>query len=222
MKQYIFIIVIITICVFVFGTSYRSIIEGVTSTLPDNNQIVINDSESLRDFLGRMFYICNLDENTIKDNIKPTICYKINRLYSIFYPVKDFLDNKTEDEIMGAYGPEEETEIAGQKVSAIPKIIPIINSNHDFNVLIILVSYIKMLKPYSDLDIWVQNDSNNPPSITSSCTKTDNDSIQFVKCATEMLNRIRICLSHFQYQTDISKVIAAGDGADTGTGDVPK
>ena len=201
MKQYIFIVIIITVCIFVFGTSYRSIIEGVTSTLPDNNQIVINNSESLRDFLGKMLYICNLDENTIKDNIKPTVCYKINRLYSNFYPVKDFLDNKTEDEIMNAYGPEEETEIAGEKVTVMPKIIPIINSNHDYNVLIILVSYIKMLEPYSNLKIWVQNDSNNPPSISTHCNNTDNDSIQFVRCAREMLNRIRICLSHFQYSS---------------------
>jgi hypothetical protein len=222
MKQYIIIIIIITICVFVFSTSYRSTIEGATtSSIPDSSQIVINNSESLRDFLGSMRYICNLDENTIKDNIKPSVCYKINKLYGYFYPVKDFLDNKTEDEIMAAYGPQEQPEIAGQKVGT-PQAIPIINSNHDYNVLILLVSYIKMLQPYNDLDIWVQNDNNNPPSITSHCNYNDNDSVQFVKCAKEMLDKIKICLSYFQYQTDISNIVAYGDGSDTGTGDVPK
>lgn len=220
MKQYI--IIIIIICIFVFSTYYQSTIEGVTtSSIPDSNKIIINNSESLRDFLGSMRYICDLDENTIKDNIRPTVCFKINKLYSYFYPVKDFLDNKTEDEIMDAYGPQEQPEIAGQKVG-MPQAIPIINSNHDYNVLIILVSYIKMLQPYSDLKIWVQDDSNNPPKITSNCGKTDNDSIEFRNCATEMLNKIRICLSYFQYQTDTSNVVAAGDGADTGTGDVPR
>jgi hypothetical protein len=219
MKQY---IIIIIICIFVFSTYYQSTIEGVTtSSIPDNNKIIMNNSESLRDFLGSMRYICDLDENTIIDNIRPTVCYKINKLYSYFYPVKDFLDNKTEDEIMDAYGPQEQPEIAGQKVGT-PQPIPIINSNHDYNVLIILVSYIKMLQPYSDLKIWVQDDSNNPPKITSNCGKTDIDSIEFRNCATEMLNKIRICLSYFQYQTDTSNIVAAGDGADTGTGDVPK
>lgn len=221
MKQYIIVIIVI-LCIFVFSKYYRSTIEGATtSIIPDNNKIIINNSESLREFLEAMRYICDLDENTIIDNIKPTVCYKINRLYSYFYPVKDFLENKTEDEIMAAYGPQEQPEIAGQKVG-LPQAIPIINSNHDWNTLIILVSYIKMLEPYSNLKIWVQNDNNNPPSITSHCNYNDNDSIQFVKCAREMLNKIRICLSHFQYQIDISNIIAAGDGADTGTGDVPK
>jgi hypothetical protein len=79
-----------------------------------------------------------------------------------------------------------------------------------------------MLKPYNDLNIWVQNDNNNPPSITSHCNYNDTDSVQFVKCATKMLDKIRTCLSYFQYQTDTSNVVAAGDGTDTGTGNVPK
>jgi hypothetical protein len=220
MKQYLFIILLI-ITITVFFISCNKIKESIDSSLPDNNQIVIDKSESLRDFLGKMRYICNLNENSIHENIKPNVCYKIFKLYTYFESVKDFLDNKTEDEIMAAYGPEEQQEIAGQKVGQAPP-MPIIGSNYDYYTLILLSTYMKMLKPYNDLKIWVQNDNKDPPNITSHCNYNDNDSIQFRNCARNMLTDITRILTYFQYQSDTTNVIAYGDGADTGTGAVPK
>jgi hypothetical protein len=225
MKQYLFIILLLIIFV-VFFISFNTIKEsnlGNISQLPDTDQIVIDSSESLRDFLGKMRYIANLDEHSIYNNIKPSVCYKINKLYTFFDSVKNFLDNKTEEEIMAAYGPKEQHEIAGQKVGLEPP-MPIIGSNYDYYTLILLSTYMKMLKPYNDLNIWSQNDNNNPPSITSSCNynDNDNDSIQFINCARNMLNDIKNILTYFQYQSDNTNVIAYGDGADTGTGAVPK
>jgi hypothetical protein len=97
MKTYLFIILLI-ITLAVFFISCNKIKESVDSSLPDSNQVVIDKSESLRDFLGKMRYICNLDENSMYNNIKPSVCYKINKLYSYFDPIKNFLDNKTEEE----------------------------------------------------------------------------------------------------------------------------
>ena len=78
-----------------------------------------------------------------------------------------------------------------------------------------------MLKPYNDLRIWVQNDNKDPPSITSHCNYNDNNSIQFKKCAQNMLTDITRILTYFQYQTDTTNAISYGDGADTGTSAVP-
>jgi hypothetical protein len=223
MKQYLFIILLV-ITIAVFYISYDTVkesISGNVSQLPDTNQIIIDRSESLRDFLGKMRYIANLDENSIYENIKPSVCYKINKLYTFFDSVKEFLDNKTEEEIMKAYGPEEQQEIVGQKVGPAPP-MPIIGSNYDYYNLILLSTYMKMLKPYHDLNIWSQNDNNSPPSITSSCSYNDNDSIQFINCARNMLNDIKNILTYFQYQSDNTNIVAYGDGADTGTGAVPK
>lgn len=221
MKQYIILIIIIIIIItFNYYTSYNSIFEGATSTMVDSNQIIIDNSESLRDFLGKLRSICYLDENSLYNSIKPNVCYKINKLYNYFYQVKDFLKNKSEEQIFEAYGPQEQTEIAGKKVGPKPD-IPIISSNYDYNMLILLVSYIRMLKPYSELEIWYQNDNGNPPSITSHCSYNDKDSIEFVKCAKEMLTNITLCLDYFQYQTDDSNIQNYGDGLDTGTGAVP-
>jgi hypothetical protein len=219
MKQYLFIIILlITFAVFII--SYNKVIETVDSQLPDNNQIVIDKSESLRDFLGKIRYVCNLNENSIYENIKPNVCYKIYKLYSYFDPIKDFLDNKSEEEIMAAYGPEEQQELAGQKVGQ-PNPMPIIGSNYDYYTLILLSTYIKMLKPYNDLNIWVQNDNGNPPNITSHCNYNDNNSIQFRECARNMLTDITRILNYFQYQIDTSNTVSYGDGSDTGTGAVP-
>jgi hypothetical protein len=219
MKQYLFIIIVITITVFFI--SCNKTIEPNNSQLPDNNQIVIDKSESLRDLLGKIRDVCNLNENSIHENIKPNVCYKIFKLYSYFDQIKGFLDNKSEEEIMAAYGPEEQQEIAGQKVG-IPNPMPIIGSNHDNCNLILLSTYIKMLKPYNDLGIWVQNDNGNPPNITSICNHNDNNSIQFRQCASNMLTDITDILTHFQYQTDTTNAVSYGDGADTGTGAVPR
>jgi hypothetical protein len=79
----------------------------------------------------------------------------------------------------------------------------------------------KMLKPYNDLGIWVQNDNKDPPSITSHCNYNDHNSIQFRNCARNMLTDITRILTYFQYQTDTTNAISYGDGADTGTGAVP-
>jgi hypothetical protein len=220
MKQYLFIIVIVIITITVFFISYSKIIETADSQLPDSNKIVIDKSESLRDFLGKMRYICNLNENSIYENIKPNVCYKIQKLYSYFDPIKDFLDNKSEEEIMTAYGPEEQQELAGQKVGD-PKPTPIIGSNYDYYTLILLSTYIKMLKPYNELQIWIHNENSNPPNITSTCNYNDHNSIQFRNCAKKMLTDITRILTYFQYQTDTTNAVSYGDGADTGTGAVP-
>jgi hypothetical protein len=196
--------------------------ESVDSMIPDNNQIIIENSESLRDFLGKMRYICRLDQNTLYNNTKPTVCYKINKLYSYFDSVKNFLDNKTEEEIMKAYGPEEQGEIAGQKVGPKPP-TPIISSNYDYYTLILLSTYMKMLKPYNDLNIWSEsNNSEGKRVVKSLCDDNDNTSIQIVNCATNMLTDITNIIDYFQYQINTTDTIAYGDGADTGTGDVPK
>ena len=223
MKQYLLGLIIV-ITIIVFCLSYSQItetIESSSSTLPDNNQIVINNSESLRDFLGKMRYICNLDENTIYDSVKPTVCYKINKLYTYFNSVKEFLDNKTEEEIMDTYGPQEEQVIAGQKVGPKPA-DPIIGSQYDYYMLILLSTYMKILKPYNDLKIWSQNNNESPPTITSHCSYSDNDAIQFVSCAKNILSDITKILNYFQYQPDKSNQKLYGDTAETGTGDVPK
>lgn len=218
MKQYLFIIVVI-ITITVFIISYNKTIEPNNSQLPDSNQVVIDTSESLRDFLGKMRYICNLNENSIYENIKPNVCYKIYKLYSYFHPIKGFLDNKTEEEIMETYGPEEQQEIAGQKVGE-PKPTPIIGSNYDYYTVILLSTYMKLLQPYNDY-MWNQTDNSNPPNITSICNHNDNDSIQFRQCASNMLTDIKYILTYFQYQTDTTNAVSYGDGADNGTGAVP-
>jgi hypothetical protein len=220
MKTYLFIILLI-ITLAVFLISYNTIQESIDSSLPDSNKVDIANSESLRDFLGKMLYICNLDENSMYNNIKPSVCYKINKLYSYFDPIKNFLDDKTEEEIMTAYGPEEQQELAGQKVGQ-PNPMPIIGSNYDYYSLILLSTYIKMLKPYSDLNIWSQNDNGNPPSITSHCNYNDNESIQFKQCAKNMVTDIKTVLTYFQYQTDTTNALSYGDDASTVPGTVPK
>jgi len=221
MKQYLFIIILI-ITITVFYISCNTIKESIDSQLEDSYQVVIDKSETLRDFLGKIRYICNLNENgLINGSIKPNICYKIFKLSRYFEPIKNFLDNKGEEEIMTAYGPEEQPELAGQKVGQPPP-MPIIGSNYDYYTLILLSTYMKMLKPYNDLGIWIQNDNKDPPSITSSCNYNDNNSIQFRNCARNMLTDITRILTYFQYQSDTSNTISYGDGADTGTGDVPK
>jgi hypothetical protein len=205
----------------VFYISCNTITESVDSQLEDNYKVVIDKSETLRDFLGKVRYICNLNENgLINGNIKPNVCYKIFKLYTYFDPIKKFLDDKTEEDIMAAYGPEEQQELAGQNVGE-PKPMPIIGSNYDYYTLILLSTYMKMLKPYNDLGIWVQNDNKDPPSITSHCNYNDHNSIQFRNCARNMLTDITRILTYFQYQTDTTNAISYGDGADTGTGAVP-
>lgn len=224
MKYYLFIILLIILIITItgFNIPYNNTIkESLNSQLDDNNQVVIDSSESLRDFLGKMRYICNQNENGLQGNIKPNVCYKIYKLYTNFDPIKNFLDEKSEEEIMSAYGPEEQQELAGQKVGQ-PNPMPIIGSNYDYYTLILLSTYIKMLKPYNDLNIWVQNDNNNPPSITSHCNYNDNNSIQFRNCARNMLTDITRILTYFQYQTDTTNAISYGDGTDTGTGAVAK
>ena len=220
MKQYVLIILLL-ITIAVFFVSFNKIIETVDSQLQDSNQIVIDDSESLRDFLGKVRYICNLNENGMYENIKPNVCYKIFKLYTYFEPVKNFLDDKSEEEIMEAYGPHEQQEIAGKKVGE-PYPTPIIGSNYDYYTLILLTTYMKMLKPYNDLGIWVQNDNNNPPSITSYCNNNnDNNTIQFRNCARNILTDITRILTYFQYQTDTTNMVSYGDSSSTGTGAVP-
>jgi len=223
MKQYLFIILLI-ITITVFFISYNTVIESLSSTssiVPDQNIVNIDNSESLRDLLGKVRYIVNLDENRMYNNIKPNTCYKISTLCSYFDSIKDFLDI-SEEEIMAAYGPEEQEETFGQPSGPKPP-IPIIGSNYDYYNLILLSTYMKMLKPYNDLGIWVQNDNkDNPSTISSSCNLNDNTNIQFVKCAKNILTDIKLILSYFQYQTDTTNIIYYGDGADTGTGDVPK
>lgn len=223
MKQYLLIIILITLLTF-FISSYP-IKESVdtTSNLPDNSQIVINSSESLRDFLGKMYYISNQNENDLNNNIKSTVCFKINKLSSYLDPIANLLDNKTEDEILQIYGPEKKQEVMGTKVGPKPP-LPIIGSNSDYYTLILLCTYVKMLKPYKKLKIWEQNISDNAtvPNISSFCNNQDNESIQLVNCARFILDDIRKILSYFQYQIDTSEIIAYGDGVDTGTGSVPR
>lgn len=221
MKQYLFIIILITI--FVFYISLNPIKESIVSTTQDNYQINISSSESLRDFLAKMYYICILDGNTLEPslNIKPTVCYKINRLYFYFNPIKDFFDNKTEFDIMEVYGPKKQAEIAGQPVGEKPP-LQIIGSNQDYYTLIILFTYVKMLQPYNEMQIWAENEKGTSPSVTSICNYSDNDSTEFVKCANNMLKDITKLLKYFQYQIDDSSLISYGDTTDTGTGAVPK
>lgn len=222
MKQYLFIIIIVIISVITLNIYYNSIKESLNSMIPDNNQITIENSESLRDFLGKMRYICRLDKNSLYDNTKPTVCYKINKLYSYFDSVKHFLDNKTEEEIMTAYGPEEQGEIAGQKVGSKPP-TPIVGCNYDYYTLILLSTYMKMLKPYNDLNIWSEsNNAEGKRVVQSLCDYNDNTSRQIVNCATKMLTDITNIIDYFQYQINTTDAVAYGDGADTGTGDVPK
>ena len=224
MKRHIFIIILAIITITTFYISYSTIKESIDeSSIPDNNVIVIDSNKTLRDFLGKMRFICNLDENSIYNNIKPSICYKINRLQFYFSQVKDFLDNKTEEEIMSTYGyVDDRMEIptTGEK-AGMPPPIPIIGSNADHNILIKLSVYMKILKPYSDRLIWQQNDSANPPSVTSACSYNTPEYIALVKSAKKILENIKTLLNHFQYQIDNSKTIAYGDGADTGTGNLP-
>lgn len=222
MKQYIFfIILIITMYVF-YISSCNPIKETITSSIPDNNMFVINSSESLRDFLTKMYYICILDENTVEQssNVIPTVCYKINRLYFYFDSIKDMLDNKTEMEIMEVYGPKQQAVIAGQPVGEKPP-NPIIASNQDYYTLIILFTYVKTLQPYNELHIWSKN-AEGTPTVTSHCNYNDNDSVEFVKCAKMMVKDITTLLKYFQYQVDTSDIISYGDTLDTGTGAVPK
>lgn len=223
MKQYLLTILII-ITLFIFSFSIFPIKESAdtTSNVPDSSQIIINSSESLRDFLGKMYYISNQNENDIINNIKSTVCFKINKLSSYLAPIANLLDNKTEDEIMEIYGPEKQEEIMGSKVGPKPP-LPIIGSNYDYYTLILLCTYIKMLKPYQDLNIWQQNVSDNAVlNISSICNNQDDESVQLVNCARNLLDDIRKILSYFQYQSDTSNVVAYGDGADTGTGNVPR
>jgi len=223
MKQNLLIIILITL--FAFFISSYPIKESVdtTSNIPDNSQIVINSSESLRDFLGKMYYISNKNENDLDNNIKSTVCFKINKLSSYLDPISNLIDNKTEDEILQIYGPEKQEEVMGKKVGPKPP-LPIIGSNYDYYMLILLCTYVKMLKPYKDLKIWEQNISDNAtvPNITSVCNNQDSESVQLVNCARFILDDIRKILSYFQYQTDTSDNVAYGDGADTGTGSVPR
>jgi len=80
-----------------------------------------------------------------------------------------------------------------------------------------------MLKPYQDLKIWQKNVSDNAvPNISSICNNQDDESVQLVNCARNLLDDIRKILSYFQYQSDTSNIVAYGDGADTGTGNVPR
>jgi len=193
------------------------------SSLPDNSAVVINNNKSLRDFLGKMRFICTLDENSIYNNIKPNICYKINRLSYYFSQVKDFLDNKTEEEIMATYGYVDDRmdmPQTGQKVG-IPPQIPIIGSNADYNALIKLTMYMKIIKSYSDRLVWQQNDNANPANVTSACSYNTPQYIALVKNARKLLNNIKALLDHFHYQIDTSNMIAYGDGPDTGTGSLP-
>lgn len=213
MKQYIFIIILI-ITIVVFYISFNPIKESIVSTIPDNDVIIVDSSESLRDLLAKMYYNCMLDSNTpTKDGDMPTVCYKINRLFGYFEKIKDLFDDKTEEEIMNVYGYKSVKQLAGQDVGEKPP-FPIIGSNEDYVNLIKLFTYGKMLKPYNDLKIWTKNDN----AVTSYCAYTDSESNAIVKCADNMLIDIAKLLKHFQYQVDKSEIKYDGDSRSTGTG----
>jgi hypothetical protein len=213
MKQYIFIIILI-ITIIVFYISLIPIKESIVSTIPDNDVIIVDSSESLRDLLAKMYYNCMLDSNTpTKDGDMPTVCYKINRLFGYFEKIKDLFDDKTEEEIMNVYGYKPIKTLAGQDVGEKPP-FPIIGSNEDYVNLIKLFTYGKMLKPYNDLKIWSKNDN----VVTSHCSYNDSESNAFVKCADNMLIDIAKLLKYFQYQVDKTEIRYDGDSKSTGTG----
>lgn len=213
MKQYIFIIILI-ITIIVFYISLNPIKESIVSTIPDNDVIIVDSSESLRDLLAKMYYTSVLDSNTpTKDGDMPTVCYKINRLSFYFDAIKDIFDDKTQEEIMNVYGYKTGKQLVGQDVGEKPP-FPIIGSNEDYVNLIKLFTYGKMLKPYNDLNIWSKNDN----VVTSHCSYNDTDSEAFVKCAKNMLIDITKLLKYFQYQVDKSELIYYGDNKGTGTG----
>jgi len=213
MKQYIFIIILI-ITIIVFYISLNPIKESIVSTIPDNDVIIVDSSESLRDLLAKMYYNCMLDSNTpTKDGDMPTVCYKINRLFGYFEKIKDLFDDKTEEEIMNVYGYIPGKQLAGQDVGQKPP-FPIIGSNEDYVNLIKLFTYGKMLKPYNDLKIWSKNDN----VVTSHCSYNDSESNALVKCADNMLIDIAKLLKYFQYQVDKSEITYDGDSRSTGTG----
>ena len=213
MKQYIFIIILI-ITIIVFYISLIPIKESIVSTIPDNDVIIVDSSESLRDLLAKMYYNCMLDSNTpTKDGDMPTVCYKINRLFGYFEKIKDLFDDKTEEEIMNVYGYKPRKTLAGQDVGEKPP-FPIIGSNEDYVNLIKLFTYGKMLKPYNDLKIWSKNDN----VVTSHCSYNDSESNAFVKCADNMLIDIAKLLKYFQYQVDKTEIRYDGDSKSTGTG----
>lgn len=213
MKQCIFIIML-TITMIVFYMSLNPIKESIVSTIPDNDVIIVDSSESLRDLLAKMYYNCMLDGNTpTKDGDMPTVCYKINRLSFYFDAIKDIFDDKTEEEIMNVYGYKTGKQLVGQDVGEKPP-FPIIGSNEDYVNLIKLFTYGKMLKPYNDLNIWRKNDN----VVTSHCSYNDAESDAFVKCAKNMLIDMTKLLKHFQYQVDKSELTHYGDNKGTGTG----
>lgn len=196
---------------------------GDTSMLPDNSVIVIDTSESLRKHLRLMHYIATRNENEvdINDKTKVTLCYKINKLYSYLDPIKYLIDNKTEEELMEAYGAKKQPQIMGQPVGQPPP-QPIIGCNYDYYTFIMLGVYMKMLKPYVDLKIWEQTiNKKNNTVVISKCTETNPQTVQMLACARSVLRDLIAILEYFQYQTDTSHLIRYGDD-DTGTGNVPK
>ena len=80
-----------------------------------------------------------------------------------------------------------------------------------------------MLKPYNELNIWSEsNNAEGKRVVQSLCDNNDDTSRQIVNCATKILTDITNIIDYFQYQINTTDAVAYGDGADTGTGDVPK